>query len=135
MSTEVKSASRALSTQLVRSLKEGDGCCLEADADVNRASRNVVLAMLEANGQAWLGRINLHGEERGKREAVLWQHKDGETIYTFGSAYVLPSYDDELVRLVLEYDAGPWDAAKCSKQIEGIIDRVRLLGGEMLVWT
>lgn len=131
-----EAAGRALSSELVRSLREGDGSTLEADADVNRASRDVVAAMLAEHGRAFLGRVNLYGDDSGRPEAALWEHKEGEPVYNFGSAFVLPAFDAEIVRLVLERDAAPYEGtARDRVRVDAIFARVAALGGQILVWT
>jgi hypothetical protein len=48
---------------------------------------------------------------------------------------VVPAFDAELVRLIREYNDGPWHAVTKARQIEAVTDRVRQLGGASLVWT
>lgn len=129
---QVKDAHTKLASEFYRSVRDGDGSCLEADEDVNRASRSVVVAMHEEKGGAWLGKINLD------KEITEPIHKwDGvETIYNFGSDFVLPAYDETLDRLIRERDESPYLGGKDDfAKVDAIINRVRAIGGIVLVWT
>jgi hypothetical protein len=118
-----------------RALREGDGCLPEADSELNDASRNLIETMAEA-GETWLGRINLHGEERGRPECAVWKHRQGDTIYNFGADFALPCFDSILQKLILERDASPYTTAKADcDRIEVIMARIREVGGKTLVWT
>jgi hypothetical protein len=135
----VKEASRELTTEFVRGLREGDGCLPEADSAINNASRRVIEAMQEEHGEAWLGQINLSEGDRvkngGKPEAAMWKW-DGGLVYNFGCSFVLPRFDAELLRLILERDVAPYTGTReDSGRVTKILERVREVGGRTLAWT
>lgn len=133
--TPLAVARTALTREFGRAYREGDGSLPEADTDLNAANRRVVEAMQETHGEAWLGCINLYGEDRGNPEKAMWRW-DGSIIYTFGSAFVAPNYDEELVRLIMERDNGPYTTTKAdAARIESIFKRLDEVGGVHLVWT
>jgi hypothetical protein len=132
-------ASRDLTHEFVRALHEGDGCLPEADEAINNASRRVVEAMREEHGEAWLGQINLSEGDRvrngGKPEAAMWRW-DGGLVYNFGSSFVLPRFDAELLKMILERDTAPYTGgAEDAPRLQKITDRVREIGGHTLVWS
>jgi hypothetical protein len=133
--TALREANHALTREFFRSVREGDGCPLEADDAVNDASRAVVAAMRDELGAAWIGRVNRSREERENPDhPVIWEYEGG-MVYNFGADFVVPAFDAELVRLIVEYNSGPWHAATKAKQVQAVTDRVRSLGGVTLVWT
>ena len=85
----VTEAKTNLARQVVRSMRDGDGCMLESDTDVNDASRDVIETMQAEHGQAWLGKINLYGKERHGNHPFMWQW-DGGMVYNFGADFVAP---------------------------------------------
>lgn len=126
-------ASKELTGELIRSLREGDGCPVEADSELNDASRRVVQEVHDTYGEAWLGNINLYIETRGK--PVIWKW-DGSTVCNFSCAFVLRAYDAELERLILERDYAPYTGGREDyKRIEQITSRIAEIGGELLVWS
>ena len=133
---ELGDARKQLLQEFARAYREGDGCLPESDADLNRASRQVVVVMYETCGEAWLGSVNLHGEDRGNPEAAMWKWDGSTTIYTFGSAFVAPKFDEELVRLIMERDRAPYTGAKDDyARIQVIHARIEEIGGISLPWT
>lgn len=131
----VSQARSKLSRELRRGLLEGEGCLPEADTAINAASRGVVSAMREEHGEAWLGKINLHGDERHGAVPVMWKW-DGELVYNFGCAFVAPKYDEELAKLIRERDDAPYTGtAPDAVRVEAIFERVYAIGGIYLNWT
>lgn len=133
--TILEEASRELTTEFIRGLREGDGCLPEADESINNASRRVVSAMAEEHGECWLGRVNLHDTERGHADQVMWRW-NGEPVLNFDAGFVLPAFDEELLQLIMKRDAGPYTTTTVdSVLVTAILERVRALGGRNLVWT
>jgi hypothetical protein len=134
MTTLLKTVRAELAHAVVESARES-GWPAESDETVNAASRRVVEAMQEENGEAWLGHVNLHGDDRGKPERAMWRW-DGSTILTFGSHFVAPKYDEELVRLIMERDTSSYKGTAYDvPKIEAIHKRLEAIGGVTLFWT
>jgi hypothetical protein len=134
MMRSVKTVRAELAHAVIESARES-GWPAESDETVNAASRKVVEAMPEENGEAWLGQVNLHGDERGKPEHAMWRW-DGSTLLTFGSGFVAPKYDEELVRLIIERDRGPYTTtADDVPKIDAIHKRLEEIGAVTLFWT
>lgn len=128
-------AGNKLRRELRRGLQEGDGCLPEADTAINNASRSVITAMVEDHGEAWLGKINLHGDERHGAVPVLWKWDD-EPVCNFGCAFVTPRHDADLERLIRERDDATYTTtAADAVLVEAIINRVYAIGGIYLSWT
>ena len=132
----VKEARAKLAHEFIRGARDVDGLFPgESDAEVNRASEELVKAMKAEHGEAWLGQVNLYGEQRGKPEHALWKW-DGSTIYTFGSSFVAPRYDEELVRLIMKRDTTPYTTtAADAVRVDAIHARLEEIGGVTLFWT
>lgn len=111
------------------------GCLPESDLDINNASREIISAMRQVHGEAWIGNINLHKRHRGEPEQVMWKW-DGKLVCNFEVAFVLPKHDPELERLIEERFASPYNGtlADCVK-IDAIHDRLKEIGGVHLSWT
>lgn len=126
----LKQASANLGLRLVHSLREGDGSPVESDTMLNDASREVILAMHEEHGEAWLGRINVT-----EGEAVFEQWTGGE-LHNFCAAFVLPRYDAGLEHKMRERLATSYTGTKADRKlVTAIYERVKELGGELLVWS
>jgi hypothetical protein len=125
-------AKRALVKEITRSVREGEP---EADNDLNDASRVVVHFMAKEHGEAWLGMINLYGEERHGGAPILWLW-DGTPIHNYGAAFVCPKHDAELERLIRERDDAPYTGMRAdATRVEAIMARVEEAGGIHLAWT
>jgi len=133
--TDTQAAKRAVTVAFMKSVYEGDGWPVEADRDLNDANRALIAAMADERGECWLGKINLYGEERHGKAPVLWKW-DGDLVYNFGCAFVVPAYDADLERLIRERDDAPYTGvAGDSVRVEAIMARIAALGGHNLLWT
>lgn len=129
----MKEARAALARELARSAAEGDGWAREADDGVNGASRALVAAVHAEHGAAWLGRINRSREERSPVVLTAW---DGAPVCNFGADFVVPCDDEEVTRLVLAREAAPYTSVSDDvPRVTAIFDRVKAIGGSLLVWT
>lgn len=131
----LKQAVRDHTNEFVRSMREGDGWPTEADDTLNDSCRNLIAAMAEEHGGCWLGKINLYDDERHGGAPVLWKW-DGEMVYNFGCAFVVPQHDAELERLICERDNAEYTTATADvARIDAIFKRLAVLGGQHLFWT
>jgi len=132
---------------LVRSILDNGGCSpLEADSDLNDASRAVVVAMHTEHGSAWLGKINLYDKERHGGHPIMWLYggdhycascsSDGWLVYNFGASFVAPAYDAELVRLIAERDDAKYTGTRDdAERVKVIFERLEAIGGTHLTWS
>lgn len=131
----LREAREHLTHVFAQAVREGDGCLPESDETLNEANRRVIRAMFDTHGEAWLGYINLHGGDRGNPEKAMWKW-DGSTIYTFGCSFVLPKFDEELLRLIMERDGAQYKTTDADvSRIDAIMDRIEIAGGVHLMWT
>lgn len=107
----------------------GEGGLPEACDDVNDASRAAVAALAQQHGSAWLGRIN------GKDSDPVLSKWDGGLVCNFAADFALPASDDEIAGLILEHRTAPWRNRDAYLRIACIYERVRALGGVVLVWS
>ena len=134
-STSIQKASKSLGLELIRSIFEGDGCLLEADSLVNDTSRALIKAMQETHGDVWLGNFNVTTDHLVELKDVLWKW-DGSLVYNFGAAFVLPMNDEKLGQMIMaRLNAKYEGTSKDSVLLQPIMDRVRELGGELLLWS
>lgn len=111
------------------------GCLPEADLDINEANRDVIRAMKEVHGQAWIGNINLHKRHRGEPEQVMWMW-NGKLVCNFEVSFVIPKHDPELERLIEERFAAPYHGTSVDcVRVDAIMERLREVGGVHLSWT
>jgi hypothetical protein len=107
---------------------------IEADESHNDKERTAIETHAAAyGGEAWLGLMNAYSGRKGAPTHERW---DGELVRNFGADFVIPRFDGELDRLLLERDAAPYEGVRDdSARVGAIIERVHALGGRMLVWT
>lgn len=134
MSSSTKKAVENLNNQVVRSLREGDGCLVEADSKVNSASRKIIQAMLAENGEVWFGKINIYGYMKADpKPPVLWK-RDNKTSrdLNFSADFILSHRDLILEEMLVEWNrtgGGTMDL------IVAIFVRIKESGGHQLVWS
>ena len=105
----------------------------EDDQEFNDLQRQIIQAMYDEHGEAWLGKINLYSNDGG--HLVIWRWS-GETVYNFECSFVLPRYDSELYRLIMERHRAEYvRTKKDSERLEPIMSRITELGGSHLVWS
>jgi hypothetical protein len=109
------------------------GSVRECHCLLNDSNRAIISLMRDSHGECWLGRTNLYAETRG--QPVLWKW-DGELVRDFDCSFVVPCYDEELVRLILDRDAAPYTGTldDCGRVL-AIHGRIGVLGGVQLVWS
>lgn len=128
-------ARRALTENFIRAAREGDGWPGECDVDLNDACRALVQAFADEHGEAWLGKINLYGDERHGGAPVLWKWDD-DVVLNFSCAFVCPKHDAELERLIRERDDATYTGTKeDAERVDRIMDRLAAVGGVHLFWT
>ena len=104
---------------------------LEEDFKINDISR-AIIRRYKTQGEAWLGNINLYEETRGK--PVIWQYTKG-IIYNFGASFVVPCYDAQLEKLIIDRDKTPYTGTTQDRALlEKIYDRIEELKGTHLSW-
>lgn len=122
-------AQSRLSYEVASAIVEGEGCVPESCAAVNDASRTVIAEVRAEHGVAWLGDVN----QRDHALPIwLW---DGAPVCNFGADFVLPRHDAELERMIVEHRTASWNARHAAARINVIFERVKALGGTVLVWS
>lgn len=132
--SNLQSVKNNYSKEFLRSVRDGDGWPGETDSDLNDACRKVISAIHNENGECWLGKINLYGDERHGNTPYIWKW-DGGLVYNFGCAFVIPKFDQELETLIRERDDAVYSARVDYERINKIMDRIKELGGVHLFWT
>ena len=101
---------------------------------LNDRSRLLVQAYKNEHGSAWLGRINLYREQEGR--PIIWDCADPTGVHVYGASFVLPAYDAELERMIVERDLTPYTGTGADSKLVGVIfERIEQLGGHLLLWN
>ena len=131
----MEEAIAAYGKTFVQALRRGDGCCLpEADEELNQASIGLVRQYHVHYGQAWLGLVNFQDSEH--RDQPLWQWDPATGLCNFEASFVVPVFDEELLRLIRDRAAAPYTGTKDdSVRVEAIHQRIKELGGHHLFWS
>ena len=101
----------------------------QQESNVNDRSREIVRLMADAHGgECWLGMINLYGNP------PLWKW-NGQPVLNFSASFVIPHYDADLEKMILDRDAGEYEGtAKDRKLVDWILTRIETLSGNYLYW-
>ncbi len=129
----LKQAEALLQKKFSLSCREGGGFGpVEADDEVNDASRRCILACREEHGAAFLGLINAYQDTNG---VVQWPW-DGKMVFNFGADFVTPAPSWEVLELICEYRRTPIErSASWAEQLEAIEQAITRAGGVMLAWS
>lgn len=127
-------AQKRMAHAFIEALRRHDGLTpAECDEQLNSASQDTVARYRQQYGTVWLGQINPYSDER--KANPLWEYK-GEGVHNFGASFVVPAYEAELERLLLERLAAPYTGMADDKvRIDAIFDRIEALGGTHLHWS
>jgi len=100
---------------------------------LNDLQRELIETYAEEHGEAWLGRINLYRTD--PEGPIIWKW-NGELVLNFGARFVIPSFDEELERMILERSKAEYTGTKADyARISPIFQRIEDLGGKLLVWN
>jgi hypothetical protein len=123
------------SARMVAADVQETGCVREAYAELNCVQYQIIAAMVEENGEAWLLKINRYLSDRPW--PCLWRFDpDVDMPLQFNCDFVLPCYDQELVDLVRERHDAPYEGtARDAQRVSWIFERAKRLGGKVLCWT
>lgn len=109
----------------------------EACDELNSKSNQIPFAMLKEFGQCWLGKINLHPED--KLPFKLTQYKaDGKiSLYNFSFDYCIPIHDPVLEQMIHDRATytGPYSGKEDMKRLKAIYNRIEELKGHLLAWS
>ena len=98
----------------------------EADAALNNASREVIRAMREEHGAAFLVHM----------EFGLYEWNGETPLQNFIASAVLPTRAQKVDDLVAERKNAPYTGSKDDRvRVEAIFAAVKEAGGEILVWS
>ena len=111
------------------------GSTSEFEPQTNRLSRAIIRAFRREHGTAWLGRINLYGDQRGNRDAILNEYQRG-MVYNFQCSFIVPEHDQELEQMILDRDNAEYTGTKddCAR-IDAIFAKIDTLNGLHLHWV
>lgn len=109
------------------------------DNHLNDQQRSLIEAMRDEYGTAWLGIVNRDRNATGHLQkgngSPIWEW-DGRLVYNFGASFVLPQFDAELERLMLEREAASYTGPSADyERIKAIYSRLGAVGGHPLLWN
>lgn len=108
----------------------------EADSTYNDFNREAIKYFLMRYSQAYLGSINFYDDKRKqvvKGTSSVYEQYTGQMVYNFGCSFVVPTADEELEKLIREWNADN-QLPKGVDEITKITNRIDKLGGLHLVW-
>jgi hypothetical protein len=97
------------------------------DAYSNHVNRHVVWAMERQHGQVFLGVFSPLCSDM-----PLFRPWEGESVAAFSADFAVPTLDEELIRLVEDYNANRADLDPT--RLFAITDRIDQIGGALLHW-
>lgn len=106
----------------------------EADNTYNDMNREMIEAYKMAHGVEFFGSINFYDEERQKiiaGEKSIYEEYTGQEVFNFHCGFAVPCKDEELERMIREWNKG---MPNTRVKIEKITSRIDKLGGIHFVW-
>jgi hypothetical protein len=102
----------------------------EGNEEINNASRAIVATVAAQYGEAWLVKVNLYGPGP---HTPMWQ---ANSVENWGADYVLLSYDQTLVDMILARQAAPYTGTRQDVALlDPILARIHDAGGKTLFWS
>lgn len=112
-----------------------NGGASEFDQSINDISRALIQVFYEKHGVCYMGKINDY-DQRGANPQITFTPYTGQTVYNFEFCFIIPCEDEELRRLLKDWNtAKEWNGKKAWGDIEIITKRIDDLGGLMLSWS
>ena len=109
----------------------------EADGTYNDLNRELIAAMKQDCGTAYIGKINFYGDRRANvaagKESVFIEYTNQE-VHNFSCDFVAPRKDEKLEELIREWNSDNRKAESCATLVREILDRVKEIGGINLIW-
>ena len=110
-----------------------EGMPNEFDQSINGISRKKIDAMKNQYGSAFLGKVTRYAEDKGK--PYLCEYL-GQKVFNFEYGFVIPEYDEELIRLIKEREFSPYEGTKKDAVLVArIMLRIERLNGVCLFWA
>lgn len=114
----------------------GYGSLREADGTYNDLNRELIRCFLMRYGKAYMGNVNFYDDKRkkvAKGEASVYEEYTGQMVYNFGCSFVVPTQDEELEKLIREWNSDE-RLPKRADDVQKITNLVDRLGGIHLIW-
>ena len=99
---------------------------LENDSKINDLNRQIILALKKCTGAAFIGNINHYSPDT----ATILKEYTGQFIYNFGCDFCIPSFDELLIGLIME-----WNKTNKIKILNEVYARIEHLGGAVFIWA
>ena len=107
----------------------------EANDEFNNLQRELIAAVYENGGKAYVGKITYYGSERGLlSENTVFTEYTGQMIYNFGADFVVPAADNDLAKMIVELNTGS-DQSIRWRLLKRIYNKIESLGGKSLLWS
>lgn len=107
----------------------------EADDTYNHLNQEIIKAFKMAYGVGFLGSVNYYDEERKKivaGEKSVYEEYTGQKVFNFQCSFIVPTQDEELERLIREWNAGR--RCQTGPNVDEILSRVDEIGGIHIIW-
>ena len=113
-----------------------NGGSSEFDTSINDISRAMIVAYHAEHGRCFLGKINDY-DQYGKDPQIKFVPYEGQMVYNFGYAFIIPQEDERLRALIKDHNTQKieYDSKEAYDVIEKITSRIAELGGTFLSWS
>jgi len=109
------------------------GIIPEACDQLNDLQRDKIAAVFSFHSTAVIGKFNCDGDSRTNLSSDrIFTKYDGEIVYNFGADFVIPTEDDELATMIIEWNKR---LPKSLNLISKVRSKVESLGGACLIWS
>lgn len=107
----------------------------EADQTYNDYNRELIKAFCLRHGKAFMGKINIYDEKKLEAvklgESPLTPVTIDQLVHNFECDFVIAEEDAEMCKRIRVWNCGDYTA---KMEVGKIIDRIKDIGGEPLVW-
>lgn len=114
-----------------------NGGASEFDSSINDISRAIIHAFHLEHGKCFLGKVNLYDKERGNIAEYQFTAYTGQLVHNFEYAFVTSCPDEELLRLIIEYNqpVEKHNGIDAMQAIKAVFARISQVGGVVLSWA
>lgn len=114
-----------------------NGGASEFDSSINDISRAIIHAFHLEHGKCFLGKVNLYDKERENIAEYQFTAYTGQLVYNFEYGFVISGPDEELLRLIIEYNLPKetFNSQDTWNRVNQIFARIEQIGGLSLTWS
>jgi len=127
-----------INRSIYRYLKEHGGQTTEYDMSINDLSCKLIEHINRIYGKCYLIKLNLHGKEGGRRDAICKEYQTGENYnaFNFCACFASPMITDEAIDKILLRDTSKYQGMEKDRAVvDSIFSQLEELGAQVLHWA